>query len=217
VLGVLRKNRQGSRVVIDISSTTIKLLELSESNGGYRVEAYSVASLPQGAVFEKNINNVGEVVSQPKVITSDKQHATIKSGTEIPYQEGAASGATTTQFKEAVLKLDVTPNITPDDRILLDLVVNQDSVGELVPSASGGVVPSINTTELTTQVLVGNGETVVLGGVFKNEETIQIQKVPVLGDMPGVGSLFKSTVSTNKKVETLIFITPRILSEVLLD
>ena len=159
----------------------------------------------------------GEVVSQPKVITGDKQQATIKSGTEIPYQEGAASGATTTQFKEAVLKLDVTPNITPDDRILLDLVVNQDSVGELVPSASGGVVPSINTTELTTQVLVGNGETVVLGGVFKNEETIQIQKVPVLGDMPGVGSLFKSTVSTNKKVETLIFITPRILSEVLLD
>lgn len=159
----------------------------------------------------------GEVVSQPKVITGDKQQATIKSGTEIPYQEGAASGATTTQFKEAVLKLDVTPNITPDDRILLDLVVNQDSMGELVPSANGGVVPSIDTTELATQVLVGNGDTVVLGGVFKNEETIQIQKVPVLGDMPGVGSLFKSTVSTNKKVETLIFITPRILSEVLLD
>ena len=159
----------------------------------------------------------GEVVSQPKVITGDKQQATIKSGTEIPYQEGAASGATTTQFKEAVLKLDVTPNITPDDRILLDLVVNQDSVGELVPSANGGVVPSINTTELTTQVLVGNGETVMLGGVFKNEETIQVQKVPVLGDLPGVGPMFRSTVSTNKKVETLIFITPRILSEVLLD
>ncbi|MBL6694473.1 MAG: pilus assembly protein PilM [Luminiphilus sp.] len=217
VFGALRKNRQGSRVGIDISSTTVKLLELSESNGEYRVEAYSVASLPQGAVFEKNINNVGEVVSQPKVITGDKQQATIKSGTQIPYQEGAASGATTTQFKEAVLKLDVTPNITPDDRILLDLVVNQDSVGELVPSANGGVVPSIDTTELTTQVLVGNGETVVLGGVFKNEETIQIQKVPILRDMPSVGSLFKSTVSTNKKVETLIFITPRILSEVLLD
>ena len=124
MFGALRKNRQGSRVGIDISSTTVKLLELSESNGGYRVEAYSVSSLPQGAVFEKNINNVGEVVSQPKVITGDKQQATIKSGTEIPYQEGAASGATTTQFKEAVLILDVTPNITPDDRILLDLVVN---------------------------------------------------------------------------------------------
>ena len=159
----------------------------------------------------------GEVVSQPKVITGDKQQATIKSGTEIPYQEGAASGATTTQFKEAVLQLQVTPNITPDDRIMLDLVVNQDSVGELVPSANGGLVPSIDTTELTTQVLVGNGETVVLGGVFKNEETIQVQKVPLLGDMPGLGSMFRSTATTNKKVETLIFITPRILSEVLLD
>ena len=127
------------------------------------------------------------------------------------------SGATTTQFKEAVLQLTVTPNITPDDRILLDLVVNQDSVGELVPSANGGLVPSIDTTELTTQVLVGNGETVVLGGVFRNEETQQIQKVPVLGDLPGVGTLFRSTANTNKKVETLIFITPRILSEVLLD
>lgn len=159
----------------------------------------------------------GEVVSQPKVITGDKQQATIKSGTEIPYQEGAASGATTTQFKEAVLQLQVTPNITPDDRIMLDLVINQDSVGELVPSANGGLVPSIDTTELTTQVLVGNGETVVLGGVFKNEETIQVQKVPLLGDMPGLGSMFRSTATTNKKVETLIFITPRILSEVLLD
>ena len=135
----------------------------------------------------------------------------------MPQQGGAASGATTTQFKEAVLQLTVTPNITPDDRILLDLVVNQDSVGELVPSANGGLVPSIDTTELTTQVLVGNGETVVLGGVFRNEETQQIQKVPVLGDLPGVGTLFRSTANTNKKVETLIFITLRILSEVLLD
>ena len=113
--------------------------------------------------------------------------------------------------------MTVTPNITPDDRILLDLIVNQDSVGELVPSANGGLVPSIDTTELTTQVLVGNGETVVLGGVFRNEETQQIQKVPVLGDLPGVGTLFRSTANTNKKVETLIFITTRILSEVLLD
>ena len=129
---------------------------------------------------------------------------------------GIDISATTTQFKEAVLQLTVTPNITPDDRILLDLVVNQDSVGELVPSANGGLVPSIDTTELTTQVLVGNGETVVLGGVFRNEETQQIQKVPVLGDLPGVGTLFRSTANTNKKVETLIFITPRILSEVLL-
>ena len=159
----------------------------------------------------------GEVVSQPKVITGDKQKASIKSGTEIPYQEGAASGATTTAFKEAVLKLDVTPNITPDDRILLDLVVNQDSVGDLVPSGNGGFIPTINTTELTTQVLVGNGETVVLGGVFKNEELVKVEKVPLLGDIPYLGNLFKSTANTQQKTETLIFITPRILSEALVN
>ncbi len=159
----------------------------------------------------------GEVVSQPKIITGDKQQATIKSGTEIPYQEGAASGATTVSFKEAVLKLDVTPNITPDDRILLDLVVNQDSVGDLVPSGTGGLIPTIDTTELTTQVLVGNGETVVLGGVFQNEEITQVRKVPWLGDIPYVGALFKNTANKTTKSETLIFITPRILSEALLD
>ena len=159
----------------------------------------------------------GEVVSQPKIITGDKQKANIKSGTEIPYQEGAASGATTVSFKEAVLSLDVTPNITPDDRILLDLVVNQDSVGDLVPSGTGGLIPTIDTTELTTQVLVGNGETVVLGGVFQNEELTQVQKVPVLGDLPYLGRLFKSTTNKTSKTETLIFITPRILSEALLD
>ncbi|MEH6582215.1 MAG: type IV pilus secretin PilQ [Halioglobus sp.] len=159
----------------------------------------------------------GEVVSQPKVITGDKQQATIKSGTEVPYQESSASGETTTSFKEAVLKLDVTPNITPDDRILLDLVINQDSVGDLVPSGQGGVIPSIDTTELTTQVLVGNGETVVLGGVFKTEDIERISKVPYLGDIPYIGAFFRNQTNTNTKTETLIFITPRILADTLLD
>ena len=159
----------------------------------------------------------GEVVSQPKIITGDKQEASIKSGTEIPYQEGAASGATTVSFKEAVLQLKVTPNITPDDRILLDLVVNQDSVGDLVPSGTGGLIPTIDTTELTTQVLVGNGETVVLGGVFQNEDLTQISKVPFLGDIPYLGNFFRSTTTKTSKTETLIFITPRILSEALVD
>jgi type IV pilus assembly protein PilQ len=159
----------------------------------------------------------GEVVSQPKVITGDKQQATIKSGTEVPYQESSASGETTTSFKEAVLKLDVTPNITPDDRILLDLIINQDSVGDLVPSGQGGVIPSIDTTELTTQVLVGNGETVVLGGVFKTEDIERISKVPFLGDIPYVGAFFSNQTNTSTKTETLIFITPRILADTLLD
>ena len=159
----------------------------------------------------------GEVVSQPKVITGDKQQATIKSGTEVPYQESSANGETTVSFKEAVLALDVTPNITPDDRILLDLVINQDSVGELVPSGTGGAIPSIDTTQLTTQVLVGNGETVVLGGVFQTEDIESVSKVPFFGDIPYLGNFFKSKSFESTKTETLIFITPRILAETLLD
>ena len=159
----------------------------------------------------------GEVVSQPKVITGDKQQANIKSGTEIPYQESSASGETTTSFKDAVLQLDVTPNITPDDRILLDLQINQDSVGDLVPSGRGGFIPSIDTTELNTQVLVGNGETVVLGGVFKTEMLETINKVPFFGDIPYIGAFFRSESTSNTKTETLIFITPRILADTLLD
>ena len=159
----------------------------------------------------------GEVVSQPKVITGDKQAASIKSGTEIPYQESSASGETTVTFKDAVLALDVTPNITPDDRIMLALQVNQDSVGELVPSGSGGFIPSIDTTQLNTQVLVGNGETVVLGGVFKTENIESVNKVPFFGDLPYIGAFFRNTSSNNTKTETLIFITPRILAETLLD
>jgi type IV pilus assembly protein PilQ len=159
----------------------------------------------------------GEVVSQPKVITGDKQQASIKSGTEIPYQEAAASGATSTSFKEAVLELDVTPNITPDDRIMLELVIKQDSVGDLVPSGQGGFIPSIDTTELNSQVLVGNGETVVLGGVFKTEDLESINKVPFFGDIPYVGAFFRSTSISKTKTETLIFITPKILADTLLD
>lgn len=159
----------------------------------------------------------GEVVSQPKVITGDKQKATIKSGTEVPYQEGSLSGQNTTSFKEAVLQLDVTPNITPDDRILLDLIITQDSVGDLVPSGQGGFIPSIDTTELTTQVLVGNGETVVLGGVFRTEDIQSVTKVPFFGDIPYVGRLFRNESNSKTKTETLIFITPRILADTLLD
>ena len=159
----------------------------------------------------------GEIVSQPKVITGDKQEASIKSGTEIPYQQSSPSGETTVAFKEAVLALFVTPNITPDDRIMLDLRVNQDTVGALVPTGNGGRIPSIDTTQLETQVLVGNGETVVLGGVFKTEDVEQVRKVPFFGDIPYIGAFFRSETQVHKKIETLIFITPRILADTLLD
>ena len=202
-----------------IQMPTAPFVDLGVSGGtsGFAVGFTSTDLFLTAELSALEASGEGEVVSQPKVITGDKQKASIKSGTEIPYQEGAASGATTTAFKEAVLKLDVTPNITPDDRILLDLVVNQDSVGELVPSGNGGLIPTIDTTELTTQVLVGNGETVVLGGVFKNEELVKVEKVPFLGDIPYLGNLFKSKANTQQKTETLIFITPRILSETLVN
>ena len=147
-----------------------------------------------------------EVVSQPRVLTADRQTATIKSGEEIPYQEASSSGATSVSFKEALLSLEVTPQITPDDNIIMDLVVSQDSRGEVTAG-----IPSINTNEVTTQVLVANGETVVLGGIFQSEVATQTTKTPFLGDIPYVGRLFKRTESIDERAELLIFITPKIL------
>ena len=155
----------------------------------------------------------GEVVSSPRVITANQKEASIRQGVEIPYQEAASSGATTTQFKEAVLSLTVTPQITPDDRIILDLKVTKDSVGSNVQSANGGSVPSIDTRAIETQVLVNNGQTVVLGGIYETEESEDYSKVPFLGDIPGVGALFRSTRKVSNKSELLIFVTPKILRE----
>ena len=155
----------------------------------------------------------GEIVSQPTLITANQREASIEQGVEIPYQESSSSGATTTQFKKAVLSLKVTPQITPDNRVILDLVVAKDSVGQVVPSATGGFVPSIDTREISTQVLVNDGQTVVLGGILESERRDASSKVPVLGDIPVVGHLFKSTTKTDNKNELLIFVTPRILRE----
>lgn len=153
-----------------------------------------------------------EVVSQPRVVTADRQTASIKSGEEIPYQEATSSGATNVEFKEAVLSLEVTPQITPDDKIIMDLVVNQDSRGEVTAG-----IPSINTNEVTTQVLVANGETVVLGGIFQSEVATQTTKTPFLGDIPYLGRLFKRTEHINERSELLIFITPKIIKNDLID
>jgi type IV pilus assembly protein PilQ len=155
----------------------------------------------------------GEIISTPRVVTANQKEASIEQGVEIPYQESSSSGATTTQFKKAVLRLLVTPQITPDDRVIMDLQVNQDSVGESVASATGGFVPSIDTREVITQVLVNDGQTVVLGGIYETENREVINQVPVLGDIPFIGRLFKSTVNESNKSELLIFITPKILRE----
>jgi type IV pilus assembly protein PilQ len=155
----------------------------------------------------------GELVSAPRVITANGKEASIEQGVEVPYQESASSGATTTQFKKAVLSLKVTPQITPDDRIILDLTVSKDNVGQVVPSATGGFVPSIDTREITTQVLVNDGQTVVLGGILETERRETESKVPFLGDIPGLGMFFRSRSRTDNKDELLIFVTPKILRE----
>ena len=154
-----------------------------------------------------------EIVSSPHVITSNQKEATIEQGVEIPYQESSSSGATTTQFKKAVLALKVKPQITPDNRVILDLTITKDSIGQLVQSATGGQVPSIDTRTITTQVLVNDGQTVVLGGIMETERRTSDNKVPMLGDIPVLGYLFKSRTRTNNKDELLIFVTPKILRE----
>jgi type IV pilus assembly protein PilQ len=155
----------------------------------------------------------GEVISTPRVITANQREANIEQGVEIPYQESASSGATTTQFKKAVLSLKVTPQITPDNRIILDLNVKKDSVGQIFVGLGGAQIPSIDTREITTSVIVNDGQTVVLGGILETERRETEKKVPYIGDIPGLGRLFKSTTKTSNKDELLIFVTPKILRE----
>ena len=155
----------------------------------------------------------GEVISTPRVITANQREASIEQGVEIPYQESASSGATTIQFKKAVLALKVTPQITPDNRIILDLNVKKDSVGQVIVGGAGQQVPSIDTREITTSVIVNDGQTVVLGGILETERRETEKKVPYLGDVPYLGRLFKTTGKTNNKDELLIFVTPKILRE----
>jgi len=155
-----------------------------------------------------------EVIARPKVITSDKQTATIKSGVEVPYAEASSSGAATVSFKEAVLLLEVTPQITPDNRIIMDLRINQDTVGQQFGEGGGGP-PAINTNEITTQVLVENGQTIVLGGIFTTDKTTSVTKTPFFGDLPWVGFLFRRTTERDDKQELLVFITPRIIQDTL--
>jgi len=150
----------------------------------------------------------GEVISQPKVMTANQQTAKIMKGVEIPYQEAASSGATSTSFKEAVMSLEVTPQITPDNRVIMEVKVNKDSPIFI----GGGGEPSIDKNEVTANILVADGETVVIGGIFENKQNKTVEKVPFLGDVPFVGRLFKRDSVKNNKSELLVFITPRILS-----
>ena len=151
----------------------------------------------------------GEVISSPRVLTSNQKAAFIESGTEIPYQEATSSGATSTSFQKAVLSLSVTPQITPDDRLIMDLQISKDSVGEF--SVDG--VPSIDTKEISTQVLVDDGETLVLGGIYEQIKRNEVDRTPFFGELPLVDWMFKKTISQDDRAELLIFVTPKIVKE----
>lgn len=150
----------------------------------------------------------GKVISSPRVVTSDQTEATIATGTEVPYQEASSSGATTVAFKSATLSLSVKPQITPDDHVIMDIKVNKDSVGTLYAG-----VPSIDTNKVTTQVLVENGGTVVIGGVYSQQQSDGVNKVPLLGDIPILGYFFRSSAKIDNKSELLVFITPKIIKD----
>ena len=188
-------------------------LPAAHTNGSIGVSLLSGTHLLDLQLSAAQNEGKSQTISSPRVITANQKQATILQGTEIPYQESASSGATTTQFKNAVLSLKVTPLITPDNRVVMDLDVSDDTVGSQVTSATGGSVPSIDTREIITQVLVNDGQTVVLGGILEPTRTKSANKVPFLADIPVLGNLFKTQSDINNKTELLIFITPKILRE----
>jgi type IV pilus assembly protein PilQ len=159
-------------------------------------------------------DTLGKVISSPRVVTSDNQKAHIEQGTEIPYvTPGSANAPATVQFKKAVLALDVTPQITPDNRIIMSVEIRKDAVGQFVPVQGGGSVPSIDTKNVTTQIAVNNGDTAVIGGIYEEIINNNVTKVPLLGDIPILGYAFKQTGKGIDKTELLIFLTPRIIKE----
>ena len=175
--------------------------------------AFSLFRLPAGLLLNLELTALerdqrGKIVSSPRVTTANQQKAKIASGTEIPYLEASSSGAATVAFKEAVLSLEVTPQITPDDKIIMDLEVKKEKVGTIFAG-----VPSIDTQNVVTQVLVANGETAVIGGIYEQTERNDVDKVPLLGDLPVIGNLFKRRTKQDDKTELLIFITPKIMDE----
>ncbi len=175
--------------------------------------AYSIYNVAAGLLLNLELTAMetdqrGKIVSSPRVITANQHKAKIAAGTEIPYLQASSSGATNVAFKPAVLSLEVTPQITPDEKIIMELDIKKDKVGQIFNG-----VPSIDTQNINTQVLVGNGETAVLGGIFEQIERDDVSKVPFFGDLPLFGNLFKKKTRQNDKTELLIFITPKIVDE----
>lgn len=182
-------------------------------NNAFGNFGFSLFRLPAGFLLNLELSALetdqrGKVISSPRVTTANQQKALIEQGTQIPYQQASSSGATNVQFKDATLSLEVTPQITPDNRIIMDLEVKKDQVGVVFAG-----VPSIDTQRVVTQVLVANGETAVLGGIYEQTERNDFDRVPFFGNLPVLGHLFKRNTKRNDKTELLIFITPRVLDE----
>ena len=195
------------------AATFVNLPALGQ--GGYSAANFAMSLFSSAANRFLNLelsaleaDGKGKLVSSPRIVTADKTKAMIEQGTEFPYQQATSSGATAVTFRRATLKLEVTPQITPEGNIILDLTINKDSRGE---TTAAGI--AINTKHITTQVLVENGGTVVIGGIFELIESESEAKVPVLGDLPGIGHLFKSRQRSSSKQEMLVFITPRMITE----
>ena len=183
--------------------------------------ALALTKLPLGTLLELELSAAqtegrGEVVSSPRVITADSHTARIEQGVEVPYLE-LNRGRATLKFRKAVLSLETTPQITPDDRIIMDIEVHKDSRGEDVSFGEGLLAPTINTREVQSQVLVENGQTVVLGGIYETTQSTQVTRVPFFSDLPLIGNLFKSTIARDDRSELLIFVTPKILQGANLD
>jgi len=205
----------GQPFPVDIPFGTTDRFNVNLPTSGLAAGSIAFAILKGNTLLDLELSalqaeNQGEIISSPRVVTADRHEAHIEQGVEIPYLSATSSGATQVEFKKAVLSINVTPQITPDDRIIMDLQVNQDTVGEVFAG-----IPSIDTREVGTQVLVNNGDTIVLGGIYEQVTRDEVDKVPVLGDIPILGYLFKHTLESDEKAELLIFVTPKILKDTL--
>jgi type IV pilus assembly protein PilQ len=179
---------------------------------GFHISKLGDGTLIDLELSALEVENKAEIVASPRISTANQKKARIEQGVEIPYVQAASSGATTVEFKKAVLSLEVTPQVTPDNKIILDLTVTQDTEGKVVQTPTGNAV-AIDTQRITTQVLVDNGETIVLGGIYQQQTTNTISKIPVLGDIPYAGALFRRSLDKTEKKELLIFVTPKIINE----
>jgi type IV pilus assembly protein PilQ len=205
----------GQPYPIDVPFGTTDRFNVNLPTSGLAAGSIAFAILKGSSLVDLELSalqaeNQGEIISSPRVVTADRHEAFIEQGVEIPYLSATSSGATQVEFKKAVLSIQVTPQITPDDRIIMDLQVNKDAVGEVFAG-----IPSIDTREVNTQVLVNNGDTIVLGGIYEQITRDEVDKVPLLGDIPILGYLFKHTLESDEKAELLIFVTPKILKDTL--